>query len=134
MILLVEDCAPLRELFTEVLIFAGFKVCAMDNAAEALAMVRQFPQSIELGIVDFSLPRMDGGELAESLWILLPDLQIILISGHGFEVVRGLSRPEKIQFLQKPCSVRQLQETVRELLANHEYLSNVRAIHGPPLA
>jgi DNA-binding NtrC family response regulator len=117
MILIVEDCEPLREVYTEILILAGFDAYGAGDAAHALSVVEKVLDDVELAIVDFSLPRTNGNELAETLWKLLPDLQIILITGHGSNVIGCMSHPENVRFLQKPCSGRQLQSMVRDSLA-----------------
>ena len=82
-IFIVEDHAWLRQMLGEyVRNLAGFEVCgAVATAEEALAALEITPA--DLVVVDVSLPRMDGVELASAIQAQWPALPCLMLSGHG---------------------------------------------------
>lgn len=81
-IILVEDHAVFAEALVHML--EGKPdlevVKVVDTAEKALQVMPDL--SVELALVDVSLPRMSGIELVEKLRQRYPDLLILMISGH----------------------------------------------------
>ncbi len=80
-VLIVEDDPESREAMVRILHTAGYKVAETDNAANALEMIAR--QSTNLLITDLQLPGMDGIELLKSAKSAAPEIEVILITGHG---------------------------------------------------
>ncbi|AVB18711.1 MULTISPECIES: response regulator [Pseudomonas syringae group] len=69
-------------------------------------------------ITDFTLPgQLDGKELAMMVHQRWPSTPILVTTGYGAEVSRGL--PPGIAFLQKPWSLDELVHTARYRLNQH---------------
>lgn len=118
LLLLVEDEAPLRELFGRMLEAQGYRVWSAANAETALAMVEGEGLRPALLITDLVLPGLGGVALAERLGALRPGLPVLYISGYAsaaFAPASGL--PPEMPFLQKPFGMGELAAKVRELLA-----------------
>ena len=80
-VLLVEDDAESREAMVRVLRTAGYKVAETDNAENALEMIAR--HSTNVLITDLQLPGMGGIELLKNAKSAAPEIEVILITGHG---------------------------------------------------
>lgn len=78
-ILVVEDEAPLRSLIERMLRRAGYDVRVAENGASALASFES--GGVDLALIDFTLPSVDGGEVARTLRARRPELPVVLMSG-----------------------------------------------------
>jgi two-component system cell cycle sensor histidine kinase/response regulator CckA len=116
-ILLVEDEDIVRRLAREILEQTGYRVLEAPDALEALAIARSHPEQIDLLVTDVVMPKMNGRELAERLTTLVGHIRVLYTSGYtDSEIVRdGMLRPGTA-FLQKPFTVAQLAEKVKQLL------------------
>ncbi len=64
----------------------GCKVTAMSSAEEALSTFTLDPQGFDLAITDFTMPGINGVELAKALRSIRPGFPIILASGYNPEL------------------------------------------------
>jgi CheY-like chemotaxis protein/anti-sigma regulatory factor (Ser/Thr protein kinase) len=116
-ILLVEDEPEMAEAVRRGLEGLGYCVRALPNAEEALEVLAADPSAHDLLLTDLMLPGLDGAQLVERSRRLRPGLPAIVLTGYAgaqeIARLRGLG-VEKV--LLKPCALRQLAETVREVL------------------
>lgn len=80
-ILLVEDENYLRDVTSDVLESAGYRVLKTRNAAEAIAAFSEYKTIVRLLLTDVVLPGQNGRDLANDLRGICPKLRIIFISG-----------------------------------------------------
>jgi DNA-binding response OmpR family regulator len=80
-ILLVEDDASLRRIFTRVLVAAGYDVLAAGSPSEALALADDCAWDVALLLADVGLPEMSGPQLADRVGVAHADLPVLLMSG-----------------------------------------------------
>lgn len=117
-ILIVEDEAGLRELFSLTLQQLGYRVFAECSGAKALRSWSSRLDQIDLLLTDLVMPDgVSGWKLASALQAEKPDLKAIYMSGHSADA-NGLasSATKNIRFLAKPFSVQTLAEAVRNCL------------------
>ncbi len=118
-ILLVEDEAPLRELFQTMLERSNYRVLCAGNPKEALQLARSHPVPIHLLIADVVLPEVNGPGLAEQFALIRRESEVLFISAFTEQMI---SRQGKlaagINFLQKPVSHNDLARKVGEILRN----------------
>ncbi len=116
-VLLVEDEEPILALGETILREHGYKVLAAQNPTQALKMVENCPDPIQLLITDVVMPDMNGKELRDRLSKIKPGMKTIFMSGYTANVIahHGVL-DEKIDFLQKPFSIKALLEKVRVVL------------------
>ena len=115
-ILLVEDEAALRKLGSEVLVAAGYRVLAAENAEAALALFARTPE-VHLLLTDVVMPGMGGRALAERLTATRPEMKVLYVSGYTDDaVIRHGVLQEQVAFLQKPFTPHSLSVKVREVL------------------
>ncbi|MDB5105477.1 MAG: multi-sensor hybrid histidine kinase [Fibrobacteres bacterium] len=116
-ILVVEDEPSLREMLVTILERYGFGLLEAASSAEAMDLVTQRPDEVDLVVTDIMLRGEGGDELAEALQALKPGLRAVFISGHSLESLadRGIVVPADA-FLEKPFSPAQLAAKVRAVL------------------
>jgi PAS domain S-box-containing protein len=95
----------------------GYRAVALSDARKALELFRGRPGDFDLAIMDQTMPRMSGGELARELLKIRPDLPIILCTGYS----ENLNEEEALAmgikaFLMKPFSVKEIADTIRRVL------------------
>jgi two-component system cell cycle sensor histidine kinase/response regulator CckA len=116
-ILVIEDEDVVRSLACRGLREHGYSVVEAVNGLEALRLVEQRLQEIDLVISDVVMPEMGGRKLGQTLASLRPDLPILYMSGYTGEdiVERGLLEPG-VPFQQKPFTPGTLATKVRSIL------------------
>jgi signal transduction histidine kinase len=80
-LLLVDDEDGIRRVLSLTLADAGWRVRTAENAEDALALFRAEPAPVV--ITDIKMPGMDGLDLLRALKDLDPEIEVILITGHG---------------------------------------------------
>ena len=116
-VLLVEDDNSILDICREVLESLGYKVLTTQSPRDALAMANSYPEPIHLLITDVIMPEMNGQELRYRMHDIKPEIKVIFISGYTANVIAQHGVLDKgINFLQKPFSVQDLAEKVREVL------------------
>ncbi|MEM9279482.1 MAG: ATP-binding protein, partial [Pseudomonadota bacterium] len=118
-ILLVEDEDAVRAFGSRALISRGYEVHEASSGVEALEIMEDYGDEIDLVVSDVVMPEMDGPTLLGELRKTHPDLKFIFVSGYAEEAfAKNLPEQEreKFGFLPKPFSLKQLATTVKEML------------------
>ncbi len=116
-ILVVEDEQLVRALTRRTLERTGYRVYEAANGAEALQVVRELGDRLQLVITDIVMPVMGGRELAATLRRERPSLTILFMSGYTHERDAYLSAGGGMShFLHKPFTIDELRGRVRLLL------------------
>ncbi|GFK92354.1 C4-dicarboxylate transport transcriptional regulatory protein DctD [Fundidesulfovibrio magnetotacticus] len=100
-VMLVDDEDAIREILGLSIADLGYEVHTAANGPEALEALDVFRPAIVL--TDIKMPGMDGIELLGRIKAHNPDIEVIMISGHGDMdlVVQSLQR-EALDFITKP--------------------------------
>ncbi len=118
-ILLVEDEDAVRAFAERALISRGYEVHEAINGVEALEIMEDFGDEIDLIVSDVVMPEMDGPTLLTEVRKEHPDIKFIFVSGYAEEAfAKNLPEAERgrFGFLPKPYSLKQLATTVKEKL------------------
>lgn len=111
-ILVVEDDAIVRMLIVDVLEELEFNVLQANGAEQALELLSDNSQPINLLMTDVGLPGMDGRELARKARELRQTLPVLFASGYP-----QINPPvENSYSIGKPFSIDQLRDKVKSLL------------------
>jgi len=113
-ILLVEDEAFVREVTTEVLQAAGYRVLGATNAREAMQVYEHQFGFVDLLLTDVVLPGESGRVLAQKLQRNNPTLPVLLITGYGDQMIP--ERANESECLPKPFSSTALLQRIRQML------------------
>jgi signal transduction histidine kinase len=127
-ILLVDDDNQVREIIRAMLHELGYRVLEAGSGGAALDMLQRDP-NVELLIVDFAMPGMNGAELARHVRSKRPTLPIIFAT--GFVDRAALAGIEESRIIGKPFSETELAEKIAAALAGDGARRNViRFPHG----
>lgn len=107
-VLLVEDADQLRKMISSMLRAGGYEVLEAADGTEALAVFARESDAIDLILTDVVMPRMNGTELADRLWLLRRECPVVFMSGYVDNcVVESVMRGGG-SFLRKPFTAQTL--------------------------
>ncbi|MBN2341742.1 MAG: response regulator [Deltaproteobacteria bacterium] len=116
-ILLVDDNALVIKVTRRILEPLGYHIISYEHPDAVLDALQNNPMPVDLALVDFGLPSMDGLALSKKIWTLLPQLPIILFSGKMTPSLQKQAEKKGLQgCLSKPLSKQQLVEAVSSIL------------------
>jgi CheY-like chemotaxis protein len=114
-LLVVDDDPSVRQAEVQILCHQGYTVLEAEGAAEALRLARK-AAAIHLLITDFSMPEVDGLELARRFRAVHPKAPILMVSGSLPPVHDSAHDLGRFEFLAKPFHLHELLHKVRTLL------------------
>lgn len=82
-LLLVDDEVGYLEVLSKRLSRRGFEVTTASNGAEAIRAARRW--DFDVAVVDLKMEDMDGIEVLKTLKRMVPELEVIILTGHGSE-------------------------------------------------
>ena len=77
----VDDNARSRTLLGRVLAECGFQMITAGDPLEALCRCTKI--CFDLALLDYQMPSLTGSQLALEIKLLMPDIPIVLLSGHA---------------------------------------------------
>lgn len=111
-ILIVDDEYALREVLGLSIADLGYAVATAEHGQAALDMFPEFKPDIVL--TDIKMPVMDGIDLLRRVKKLDPDVEVVMISGHGdMELAIQSLQHEALDFLTKPVRDELLVNTLK---------------------
>lgn len=117
LILIVDDFADNREMYTQFLEFCGFRVAGATNGYEALEKASALAP--DLVVMDLSLPGLDGWEATRRLKAdaHTRDIPVIALTGHALAGhSKGAMEAGCDAFITKPCLPERLMEEIKSML------------------
>lgn len=116
-ILLVENDLAIQNFLGRVLTQAGYEVLMVSHPDQALEHCQSRKEPLDLLLTDVDLPGMDGKALSESVLQMVPDIQVIYMSGHTDDGLApyGLLK-EGISLLRKPLNPNDVLRLLRDVL------------------
>jgi len=115
-VLIVDDEEPVRKFVDRVMRDAGFTTAQACDGAEALDVASKVG-TVDLLVTDVMMPQMLGDELARRLRQSEPAVKVLYLTGYSDRLFK-----EKVTlwadeaYLDKPCSVKGLQQAASLLL------------------
>ena len=112
-VLLVDDEPHFVKLLAERLEGRGVNVETAGGGPEAIDKVKGEPY--DAIILDLLMPDMDGLETLKQLREINPDLQVILLTGHG-TIDKGVEAMKlgAMDFVEKPADFKELLEKIKK--------------------
>jgi PAS domain S-box-containing protein len=116
-VLFVDDEDIQVRAMNKLLEHLGYRVLGLTDAEEALETFRRQPDAFDLVIMDQTMPRLSGGELAREILRIKPDLPVMLCTGYSetLDEEQALAMGIKA-FIMKPFSVKEISERIRRVL------------------
>ena len=116
-ILVAEDEPEVLNLLQDLLESGGYTVVKAANGLEALQILADKDQAIDLALLDVVMPKMGGWEVYKKIEEMHPMLPVIFSSGYDAETIDMDYLSEKnIRLIQKPYSPSEIYRAVRETL------------------
>ena len=115
-ILVAEDNSDVRRILVRMLRAAGHTVMATEDGQAALDQARDRSLDFDLLVTDVVMPGMTGGELAEHIRELRPEIKILFVSGYANDEVVRRGASEGAPLLQKPFTLGSVTDAVSKLL------------------
>ncbi len=104
-------------------------VLQADDGMHALQVIREYRPEIILS--DIRMPGLNGIELAQKVLELLPDTNIIFMSGYSDkEYLKAAIRLKAISYVEKPIDRTEIEQAVREAVTNIETRQNYEKTHS----
>ena len=117
-ILLVDDESMVMDICSEMLKRLGYHVITAPKGDAAVSIFETGRDEIDLVILDLVMPGMSGREVYDRLSALKPDVKVLLASGYSLNDQAGeLISCGAIGFIQKPYSVADLSQAIRQALS-----------------
>ena len=117
-ILIVEDEESVRAFAVRALTSRGYTVMEADSGEVGLEVLEEDKQGFELILSDVVMPEMDGPTMLKELRKRGIKTKIIFMSGYAEDAFeKNLEGASDFTFLQKPFSLKQLVEKVRDVMA-----------------
>ncbi len=117
-ILLVDDEDFVREIGRDLLEHLGFSVVEAQNGEQAVALLAESGDMIDLVILDLIMPEMSGTETFDRLKRIDPAVRVLLSSGYSLEgEAQALLDRGCDGFIQKPFTIAQLKEKIERILS-----------------
>ena len=116
-VLLVEDEAELRQLFTLLLEAENLEVLSTGEGGEALRLLDERKEGIGVLVTDMNLPGANGPTIVAHARALYPSIRILAMSGFGgTEMLQTAEGAGVDEFINKPFNPPEAIATVRRLL------------------
>ena len=118
-LLLVDDEVGYLEVLSKRLARRDFEVTMARSGPEAIRIVRD--RDFDVAVVDLKMEEMDGIEVLRVLKQMLPDLQVIMLTGHGSErAARDGLALGAFDYLLKPIDLEKLLERILAAIGRSE--------------
>ncbi|EKT4519763.1 sigma-54-dependent Fis family transcriptional regulator [Flavobacterium psychrophilum] len=116
-ILIIEDEPAIRRVLTKILSEESdtYIVSQAEDGLQGLEKIKN--EDYDLVLCDIKMPKMDGVEVLEAAKKIKPEIQMVMISGHGdLETAINTMRLGAFDYISKPPDLNRLLNTVRNAL------------------
>jgi two-component system nitrogen regulation response regulator NtrX len=126
-ILVIDDEKSIRNSLRDVLEYEGHSITEAENGMEGLSSIHS--SDFDLVLCDIKMPKMDGSELLEMALESKPELNIIMISGHGdIETAVDCIKKGAYDYLAKPLDLNRLLVIVRNGLEKGNLVTETKTL------
>lgn len=112
-VMLVDDEAGFTDVLKKRLGKRGMDVTPALSGTEAIQILRS--QDFDAAVLDLKMEDMDGIEVLQIFKKMVPDLPVIMLTGHGSEkAAREGMAYGAFDYLLKPCELEELLEKIQQ--------------------
>ncbi len=127
-VLVVDDTPGIREALRKILSKEGYQVFEADDGEKAIAILQK--EDIGVVVTDLKMPHVDGIELLKIAKTIAPDIEVILITGHGtVEVAVEVMKDGAFDFIQKPFNKVTVLKIVQKAFEKRSLVMENRMLH-----
>ena len=115
--MLVDDEQMIIDVGQAMLKRLGYRVLTAKSGEAALDQIVRMGSQIDLVILDMIMPGLDGGQTFDRIRKIHPQMPVMLSSGYAINgQAETIMRRGCNGFIQKPFSVFQISEKIRQVL------------------
>jgi len=115
-VLVIDDEESVRRATARMLQAVGFRTIMAADGPAGVELFRE-QADVDVVLVDFTMPRMSGIEVARAIRAIRPGAAIVLMSGYDEPAQDGAAgEASPAGFIQKPFTLAQLGDTIRAAL------------------
>ncbi len=123
-LLLVDDEKDFVNVIAKRLSKRNFEVTKAFSGPEALRAIRK--SDFDIAIIDLKMEEMDGIEVLKILAKMVPELPVIVLTGHGSEAASDEAMQYgAVEYLAKPCDFEELFNRIKEICLKTGGITNV---------
>jgi len=118
MVLIIDDEAALQEVMSEILELSGIPVVCAGSGEDGTALFLEHNAQIRAVFLDLHLPGMGGLATLQSLRLINPDIDIVIMSGQPKRATMAeFSGQKHLSYLEKPFTLELLLSVVNKVFA-----------------
>ncbi len=120
-VLIVDDTKNIRVLLTTCLELRGYEVITADNGNEALSIIKNQKNNIDLIFLDIRMPEMNGTEVLKNIRNMGMEYPVIIMT--AFATVKNAidcTKLGSVAYLQKPFSPERVNSVLDEIFNINE--------------
>lgn len=111
-ILIIDDERSIRNTMKDILEFEGHSIFLAEDGIKALEIAPS--SNLDVVFCDIKMPNMDGIEVLTKLQEILPEVPVIMISGHGnVDTAVECIKKGAYDFIQKPLDLNRILITLK---------------------
>ena len=116
-ILIVDDEELIIDVAQAMLERLGYNVMVCRGGQEAVRVITDMGNKIDMVILDLIMPGMDGGTTFDRIREICPDIPVLLSSGYAINGLAGKIMHRGCNgFIQKPYNISELSQKIRKVL------------------
>lgn len=126
-ILVIDDERSIRNTLKEVLEYENHQIDLAEDGVIGLGMIKE--NHYDIVLCDIKMPKMDGLEVLEKIFLITGDVQVIMISGHGtVDAAVEAIKKGAYDFIEKPLDLNRLLITIRNAMDKTTLISETRTL------
>lgn len=126
-ILVIDDERSIRNTLKEILEYEKHEVEIASDGMQGLELIKK--SKFDVALIDIKMPEMDGIEVLEKVTKDYPDVQVVMISGHGNvdTAVKAL-KMGAYDFIEKPLDLNRLLVTIRNAMDRSALITETKTL------
>ena len=116
-LLIIDDEPLMTDMFRQAMTKRQFQVLTASSGPDALRLLAVPDTKVDLILTDMTMPDMDGLTVARELYALLPDVPVLIATGHDLDAGQMDLPPNVVEIIRKPYQMKALAERLREILS-----------------
>ena len=118
-VLLVDDEVSYTRVLAKRMAVRGMEATTVDNGPAAIQALRG--EQYDVALLDLKMEEMDGLEVLKIFKVMAPNMQVIILTGHGGEREARLSlKHGAYDYLVKPCDLNTITEKIQDAVVQNE--------------
>lgn len=126
-ILVIDDEKSIRNTLKEVLEYEKHTVDLASDGEEGIELFKA--KQYDIVLCDIKMPKMDGIEVLEQIFIHSTDAPVVMISGHGnIDTAVEAIKKGAFDFIEKPLDLNRLLITIRNALDKSTLITETKVL------